>query len=124
MKKKEIKINKHPRSKDILETISMTSKIKFILIILIVVLFILSLVIGLSDNQLKTPTDEMVLLKLSQNKQASISSYKQYMIGDAFVNKMINSNDYVIIYPSLRITYDYKNDVIKSVFYIKEIING
>jgi hypothetical protein len=124
LKKKEIKINKHPRSKDILETISMTSKIKFILIILIVVLFILSLVIGLSDNQLKTPTDEMVLLKLSQNKQASISSYKQYMIGDAFVNKMINSNDYVIIYPSLRITYDYKNDVIKSVFYIKEIING
>jgi hypothetical protein len=124
LKKEDISPTIHHRSSKALNKMSLISKIKIFLVILIIVLFIYSLFLGVYGITIKAPTDEEVLLKLSENSQVAISSYKQYMIGEPFVNKMENSNDYVIIYQSLRMTYDYYNDQVKSVFYITEIING
>jgi len=124
LKKEDMPPTIHPRSSKALNKISLISKIKIFLVILIIVLFIYSLFLGVYGITIKAPTDEDVLLKLSENSQVAISSYKQYMIGEPFVNKMENSNDYVIIYESVRLTYDYYNDQVKSVFYITEIING
>jgi len=43
------------------------------------------------------------------------------MVGEPFVNKMQNKDYYVIIYDSLRIVYDYKNNEVISVMLFKDI---
>jgi len=77
--------------------------------------------LGINENKDTPVTDKLVLEKLSTNNSIILSSYKQYMVGDPFVNKMKNKDYYVIIYDSLRIVYDYQNNDVVSVMLFKDI---
>jgi len=119
VKKKIIEV-KHPRATKS-SSYSITTTIKVVLVVFIILLFIFSLVLGIKDKDNSQVTDKVVLSKLQSNNSVILSSYKQYMVGDPFINKMQSKNYYVIIYDNLRIVYDYQNDDVISVMLFKDI---
>jgi len=140
---KSKEVNK-PKEKNKIHKLVNDHRAKFMLVGLLILLVILSVALGFNEDQ-----DTTVISKLSNNSNELLSSNKQYMVGTPELIKITSDNltslkvnysflfadtiadygfevssvgDYIVVYPSLIISYNYKEDKVNNLFFVSSIV--